>query len=175
MITAEDAIYLYQHITTYGVQLWLTGGWGIDALLEEQTRPHKDLDILLLLEDVPRLRTLLEAEGYHLHELWSENRWVNTGGDGQTATAFVLQDAQGRQVDAHAIRLDAQGNGIPAWEDDEGRFFKPQDLAGKGMIAGVPVPCISAEMQVVCHIGYLLPAYQQRDLELLNQSRLRKR
>ena len=26
---------------------WVDGGWGIDALLEEQTRDHSDLDLSL--------------------------------------------------------------------------------------------------------------------------------
>lgn len=171
MVTAEDALYLYQTLTAHGIQLWLTGGWGIDALLGEQTRPHKDMDILLRLEDIPRMCALLEADGFQLHELWSENRWVTDAQEKETATAFVLQDDSGRQVDAHALCLDQQGNGIPAWEDDEGRVFKPQDLAGEGMIAGISVPCISAEMQFACHTGYTLPDYQQHDLERLRRHR----
>jgi len=30
-----------------GIEIWLDGGWGVDALLGEQTRPHKDLDIVV--------------------------------------------------------------------------------------------------------------------------------
>lgn len=26
---------------------WVDGGWGIDALVGEQTRPHKDLDLVV--------------------------------------------------------------------------------------------------------------------------------
>jgi hypothetical protein len=48
---------------------------------------------------------------------------------------FVLQDSEGREVDAHAMRLDDRGNGVPAWVD-EGLVFKGEDLAGEGMIAG---------------------------------------
>ena len=41
---AEDVLELYALLLEHGVQIWLDGGWGIDALLERQTRPHKDLD-----------------------------------------------------------------------------------------------------------------------------------
>jgi lincosamide nucleotidyltransferase A/C/D/E len=83
-------------------------------------------------------------------------------------TAFVLQDAEGREVDAHAMRLDERGNGIPAWADEE-MVFERQDLAGEGEIAGLVVRCISPEMQVLAHAGYDLPREHRRDLELLRE------
>ena len=36
-----------------GVQLWVDGGWGIDALLERQTHSHKDFDAIVAFEDLP--------------------------------------------------------------------------------------------------------------------------
>src|SRR5512139_857399 len=120
MFHTEDVIHTYQLLETAGILVWLTGGWGIDALLGEQTRPHKDLDVILLLEDVARMRALLESDGYHLKELWSENRWATDSFGVKIATAFVLQDAERRELDAHAMHLDDQDNGIPAWENEEG-------------------------------------------------------
>lgn len=169
MVRAEDVISIYQRLLTNGFQVWLTGGWGIDALLGEQTRPHKDLDVIMLLDDVVRMRELLGHDGYGLKELWSENRWGVDAQGVETATAFVLQDSEGREVDAHAMRLDDQGNGVPAWEEAEGFILKRQDLAGEGMIAGFAVQCLTPEMQVLCHTGYELPDKQLRDLELLHE------
>ena len=40
MVRAQDAINIYQTLTRNDIPIWLTGGWGIDALLREQTRPH---------------------------------------------------------------------------------------------------------------------------------------
>ena len=37
-----------------GIQVWLDGGWGIDALLGRDTRPHHDLDIVVRVSDVPK-------------------------------------------------------------------------------------------------------------------------
>jgi lincosamide nucleotidyltransferase A/C/D/E len=85
----------------------------------------------------------------------------------ETATAFVLLDLEGREIDAHALRLDAQGNGLPAWEA-EGLGFERQALAGEGMIAGLAVRCLSPEMQMLCHTGYTLPDEQLRDLQQLH-------
>lgn len=168
MIRAEDAIDLYQRLADHNIQVWLTGGWGIDALLQEQTRPHKDLDILMLADDVVHLQDLLGCAGYRLKELWSENRWDVDSQGTEIPTAFVLQDTEGREVDAHAIRLDLRGYGIPAWVAGE-LVFKPEDLAGEGVIAGVAVRCISPDMQVVAHAGYDLPQEQAHDLELLRE------
>jgi lincosamide nucleotidyltransferase A/C/D/E len=168
MVHAEDVISICQRLLADGVQVWLTGGWGIDALLREQTRPHKDLDVFMLVDDVARMRELLGRDGYDLKELWSENRWVVDAHGVETATGFVLHDSQGRELDVHALRLDDRGNGLPAWEA-EGLVFERQDLAGEGMIAGFAVRCLAPEMQMLCHAGYELPDKQIRDLELLQE------
>jgi lincosamide nucleotidyltransferase A/C/D/E len=169
MINAEDVVNLYHRLAVRGIQLWLLGGWGIDALLGEQTRSHKDLDVLMLLDDVVRTRALLHRDGYRLKELWSENRWAVDAQGHKVATAFVLHDAQGREFDAHAMRLDAQGNGLPAWEAD-GVSYTPPDLAGKGTIAGATVQCFTPEMQMRAHTGYTLPDKHWRDLVRLHET-----
>jgi lincosamide nucleotidyltransferase A/C/D/E len=169
MVSAEDAILIYRRLFSEGIQVWLTGGWGIDALLREQTRPHKDLDIIMLLDDVIRMREVLALDGYQLEKLWPENNWVKDGTWAETPTAFVLQDSKSHQIDAHAMRMDDQGNGIPAWNNEEGILFRMEDLTGVGSIAGVEVRCITPAMQVVCHTGYDLPEFQVCDLRLLHQ------
>ncbi len=64
MMEAKDVIDLVQMLRHEGIDVWLDGGWGVDALLCEQTRPHEDLDIVIQEKDVPRLRELLGAQGY---------------------------------------------------------------------------------------------------------------
>ena len=168
MVPAEDAASIYQRLTASGIQTWLVGGWGIDALLGEQTRPHKDFDIIMLVDDVVLMQDLLGRDGYTLKELWSENAWVVDSNGAEIPTAFVLHDAEGREVDAHAMYPDEQGGGIPAWER-EGLILSKDDLGGEGLIAGAAVRCISAERQVRAHTGYDLPPEQARDVELLRE------
>jgi hypothetical protein len=74
----------------------------------------------------------------------------------------------GREIDVHAIRLDDRGHGFPAWEA-EGLVITSGDLAGKGVIAGLAVRCVSPEMQMAAHTGYELPDVQVRDLEKLHE------
>jgi lincosamide nucleotidyltransferase A/C/D/E len=38
-----------------GVDVWLDGGWGVDALLERETREHDDLDLVAELRDSDRI------------------------------------------------------------------------------------------------------------------------
>ena len=167
MVQAEDVIHIYQSLAANNIQVWLTGGWGIDALLGKQTRPHKDVDVIMLLDDIVRMREIMAGDGYCLKELWPENNWVVDVHGTEIPTAFVLRDSNSRELDVAAMRFDDRGNGIPVWADDVGFVFKREDLAGEGMIAGFPVRCFSPEMQVYCHTGYDLPLAQVRDLELL--------
>ena len=167
MTGSEEIIRLYQLLESHHIPIWLTGGWGIDALLGEQTRPHKDLDVIMLLDDVKRMCALLAKHGYEMEILWSENKFVIDPNGNQVATAFVLQHANGYQFDAHAMTLDAQGNGIPAWEEVEDFVFTKAELSGQGVIAGLIVQCITPESQIKCHTGYDLPDKQKSDLALL--------
>ena len=78
------------------------------------------LDILVLVDDVERLLPLLEDEGYRFAYLWEENRYVQNRQGIATTTAFVWRDDLGREIDAHVMWMDEQGNGIPAWIVEEG-------------------------------------------------------
>ncbi|MBN1659258.1 MAG: nucleotidyltransferase family protein [Anaerolineae bacterium] len=168
MIHAQDAIRIYRHLLDHGIPVWLIGGWGIDALLGEQTRPHKDLDVLVLVDDVAPLCELLAHDGYGLKELWSENRRTLDALGVEVETAFVLSDSEGREIDVHALRFDDGGNGIPAWEA-AGFLFRTGDLGGEGSIGGMTVRCVTPEMQMVCHTGYDLPSAHQQDVKRLRE------
>jgi lincosamide nucleotidyltransferase A/C/D/E len=168
MIHAQDAIRIYRHLWDHSIPAWLIGGWGVDALLGEQTRPHKDLDIIVLVDDVTRLCELLARDGYGLKELWSENRRTADARGVEIETAFILSDSEGREIDVHAMRLDERGDGIPAWAAAE-FLFKKQDIDGEGTIGGVAVRCVTPEMQMVCHTGYDLPTAHRHDVERLHE------
>ena len=52
---AEAVVGVLRALDEASIQVWLDGGWGVDALLGEQTREHGDLDVILNVEDLPRL------------------------------------------------------------------------------------------------------------------------
>jgi lincosamide nucleotidyltransferase A/C/D/E len=64
MVSADDVISICRLLSSNGIQVWLTGGWGIDALLGLQTRPHHDLDVIMLVDDVACLLELMSHQGY---------------------------------------------------------------------------------------------------------------
>jgi lincosamide nucleotidyltransferase A/C/D/E len=169
MVSPEEALHIYKLLAHNGIPIWLSGGWGIDALLGEHTRPHKDLDVIMLLDDMIRVEEILKAEGYISKILWEENRWDFDSQGERTATAFYLQAPDGREFDTHALRIDQHGNGIPAWQAPEDFIFSKADLAGVGTINAFPVQCISAASQMKCHAGYELPQKHLRDLERLHE------
>lgn len=138
------------------MRCWVVGGWGVDALLGRQTRPHKDFDVLTLLRDLPTLTSLLERHEFKRTLVWEENRWL----DGQ-ATAFVAEDGAGRQLDVHVM---ATPN-TPAWDAEWS--YGPDALEGRGVIAGTPVDCATAAVQILWHQGYDLPPAHAEDLRLL--------
>ena len=139
------------------------GGWGVDALLHRETRPHKDLDILVALGDLPMLWKMLEEHGFTLQYVWEENRWVD-GGSNRWPTAFVAADAQGRELDVHVIDFGSDGAIIHLYNNP---WLFPDAITGQGSIAGATVTCVSKETQLAMHTGYALPDGQLRDLQLL--------
>ncbi len=169
MVTPEDVVRICQQIEDSGIRLWLTGGWGIDALLGENTRQHKDLDIFVLVDDVVHLNELLAGEGFQLVKLWSENLSTVDACGNKIETGYVLRNPDGQELDVHAFRFDLHGNGIPAWQVDSGFIFSPGDLSGRGAVNGFYVPCQSAVNQMLCHLGYKLPDYQWGDLDRLHE------
>jgi lincosamide nucleotidyltransferase A/C/D/E len=170
MFSAENVIFIYQLLENHGIRSWLTGGWGIDALLGEITRPHKDLDIFVLVDDVVRLNGLLAEQGFEFAKLWSENLSTTDSSGNRVDTGYVLRHPDGRELDVHAFRFDGLGDGIPAWQVEEGFVLAPDDLSGAGSVTGLQVRCQSAENQMICHTGYVIPEHQWSDLDALHET-----
>jgi lincosamide nucleotidyltransferase A/C/D/E len=154
-MTAADVISLYTELEDLKIKIWVDGGWGVDALLGEQTRPHQDLDIGVQQKDVPRLRQLLQERGYRDIKLEEARPWN-----------FVLGDQNGREIDLHVIVLDDHGNGLygPA---ERGEMYPAASLTGTGSIHGRIVRCISPEWMVRFHSGYRLQEKDFQDVSAL--------
>lgn len=154
-MTSHDVVELYTSLKDLGVEIWIDGGWGVDALLGKQTRVHEDLDITIQQKDLPKLRELLQSRGYKEIKVEQARDWN-----------FVLGDGEGREIDVHVIVLDGQGNGIygPA---ENGETYAAASLTGTGLIDGQTVRCISAEWMVKFHSGYELKEKDFRDVSAL--------
>ena len=156
-MNAESVVEIVAALANAGVEVWLDGGWGVDALLAEQTRDHTDLDLISSATAVPRLREALAAIGFR----------PKPGG---TATNFVLVDATDREVDVHAIEFDARGYGTFQLPDGRRWPFPPSAFTGAGRVGSCAVRCLSAEAQVQCHgQGYAPTEHDLSDMERLQQ------
>lgn len=147
---AQDVIDLMRLCEQNEIEIYVDGGWGVDALLGEQTRPHGDLDVALPHRFVPKLRELLEARGYKDVER-DDTRDCN----------FVLGDDKGHQVDIHSYTFDEDGNNI------FGVAYEPQHLTGTGSINGYPVKCIPPDVMIEFHSGYELDEDDYHDVKRL--------
>jgi len=150
-------IELLRLLDDAAIQVWLDGGWGVDALLRTQTRPHKDVDIIVRVSDVPKLREILGQKGFTVRE-------------GKLPDSFVLADGAGLEVDVHAVVFDDEGNGIYRMQNGEDWIFPAEGFNGRGVIDSKSVRCLSPAVQVLCHAHGYVPTEKDRlDMELLRR------
>jgi lincosamide nucleotidyltransferase A/C/D/E len=154
-MSADAVVALLDALEDRGVAVWLDGGWGLDALLGEQTRPHDDLDVIIALHDVPRLQDTLQRLGYSLVR-------------GRPPMSFEMTDDEGRQVDVHPVVFNDKGDGVYQMEDRQWPY-PAEGFAGVGSVLGRRVRCLTPEVQVLCHAGYELDADDVRDLRALRE------
>jgi lincosamide nucleotidyltransferase A/C/D/E len=154
---AAEVRRLVEALDAASVRVWLDGGWGVDALLEEETREHDDLDLVVALEQGDSLAAILRSLGYE-HVA------------GSAPTSFVLVDRAGHQVDVHPVTFDPpRGGGVYLMEDGREWMYPMEGFSGTGRVAGHEVRCLSPKVQVLVHTGYELTAKDYRELELLRE------
>lgn len=148
-----DAVKNVLHaLDAAGVVSWVDGGWGIDALLGEQTRAHSDLDLVVHREHLDVAKRTLADMGFEVHRDWLPN-------------AIAFRSSSGDEVDLHPVDPTHDGggdqiqlNGTTRWH-----YSPPVD----GAISGLAVRCCPATDQVLCHLGYEPRAKDRADMALL--------
>jgi lincosamide nucleotidyltransferase A/C/D/E len=152
VMEAQDVLALLDLFARAGVIAWVDGGWGIDALVGRQTRPHSDLDLVVSASSVATLRSVLTQEGF---EIWRD--WL--------PTALSLRHADGREVDLHPIEPTADGGGDQIQLDGVKRWHYEPPV--KGTVGGIEVPCCPVTTQVRAHLGYEPGSTDYADMHLL--------
>jgi lincosamide nucleotidyltransferase A/C/D/E len=154
-MTKADVVEVLDWLGEGEVPVWLDGGWGVDALIGEQTREHNDLDVIVQDDHVSRLFDVLHEHGFR----------PSPGVQG----GVVLRDERGRVVDVHPVRFDDRANGHLESED-LGPFEHPAAaFAAAGNIACRRVACLSAEAQMTNHAWGDAPRDTDfHDMRLLN-------
>jgi lincosamide nucleotidyltransferase A/C/D/E len=131
---AAEVVRVLARLEAARVDTWIDGGWGVDALLETQTREHDDLDLVLSVDDVPVFMDVAQSLGYkHVA--------------GAPPRSFVLVDSAGRQIDVHPVSFSEDRGGGVYIMDDGGEWIYPTaGLSGIGKVEGHAVRCLSPEL-----------------------------
>ena len=160
-MTSDGAVSILDRLDGADVRAWVDGGWGVDALIGEETRSHTDLDIALDRDDLEVARHVLESDGF------AYDRIVEPG----LPARLVMRDERRRQIDLHPLVFDAQGN---SWQQlsESGRawgLYPVDDLRATGVIGGRAVQCLSARLQLRFRLGYEWSERDEHDIRLLVQ------
>ena len=140
-MAAADVLAVLDAIEQAGCFVSVDGGWGVDALLGDQTRPHDDLDLVIDVDEIETVRAALTLLGFRLQL-------------DEMPTRFVVSTCGDRRIDFHPMYFDDTGfahQRLPG-----GRLFTCRSAAldTACRIAGRAVRCLSAELQLAAHTGY---------------------
>jgi len=155
-MTAADVAEIMDILENAGIDVWLDGGWAIDALLGKQTRPHEDLDVVVALSQIDKIKSELATEGFSVTE-------------DELPTRLVLKDTRGRQIDFHTVTFDSEGGGVQVLQNGRSYRYPPQGFTAMGEVNGRRMKCLSAEVQAECHYGYEPDEKDWHDMKILRQ------
>ena len=150
-MSAVDVLELLDELSSRDVTAWLDGGWGVDALLREQTREHDDVDLVLVREDLDTVRALLDEQGFAVERDW-------------LPTALALRHPDGRAVDLHPVDPTADGGGVQVVLP-EGQPLRPtRHRDHRGPLGAV---LLGGDPEV--HLGYEPDENDRADLARLSE------
>jgi lincosamide nucleotidyltransferase A/C/D/E len=151
MVNKADAIEIITYAEENGINIWLDGGWGVDALLGEETRTHNDIDLFVEESNHVSFIKILKAKGFfEIPEAYT------------TEFHTVWKDAKNRIIDLHIFNFNEQGYIV-----FEGEAYPPDVFSGIGKIGDKEVKCIDAANQVLFHLGYEHDKNDVHDVKLL--------
>jgi lincosamide nucleotidyltransferase A/C/D/E len=143
---------LVDRLDDASVRYWVAGGWGVDALVGHQTRPHRDLDLAIDAHDWEVSLGVVAELGYVRETDWLPVRVELRGPEGW--------------VDLHPVRFDESGDGVQAGLDGATFAYPMKDLV-TGSLGERAVPCVSVAWQVRAHSGYDPRPEDVHDLDVL--------
>jgi lincosamide nucleotidyltransferase A/C/D/E len=155
-VEIDDVHEVLDLLAGAGVAAILCGGWGVDALVGEQTRPHGDIDLWVSVEDDGPLRAALAHAGFTQLRVDSPSN-------------YVLADQRDRQIDVHLVQCMEDGGAVYEVVDAD-PYVLPPEVFTVGTIGGREVRCVNAHQQMIDHAGGYVPgATDFADMRLLHQ------
>ena len=153
--TLEDLIPDLELFEELNLEIWIDGGWGVDALLGEQTRPHADLDFLIEKVSSDRLVSAIRKLGF-----------VDVHTNDHTSSNFVMGTLEGKNFDFHVLERATDGDYLYGDTDNQ-ITVTLESIDGSGTIAGRSVRCPTPEFQINSHTGYTLKKTDIHDITAL--------
>jgi lincosamide nucleotidyltransferase A/C/D/E len=157
MMPADDVLSILGVLRMAGVDVWIGGGWGIDALVGRQTRPHRDLDLMHRDSQEPMVIAALAGAGFVETLDWRPVR-------------FVVTHPTGSEIDLHPLAFAPDGSAVQSSLVPDRPFVYPAHCFVTGTIEGTTVACLSAEQQVYFHQGYQPADHDRDDMAHLRQA-----
>ena len=83
MIGINDACEILSWAYNNNIEIWLDGGWGVDALLGKVTRQHNDIDLFVEEKNYNKFIEIIKNKGFNeivveytseVHTIWSDNK-----------------------------------------------------------------------------------------------------
>jgi len=150
-----EVLAVLDAVRSVGCRFWLEGGWGVDALVGRQTRPHRDVDIDFDAGYEDEVLEVLSDLDYRVETDWRPNR-------------VELSAPGSRWVDLHPLVID--GNGLARQAALDGGWHEFQrSWFTSGIVGGKTAPCVSAEAQRQFRSGYELRPVDLLDLAQLDR------
>ena len=156
-MTANMVHWFLNLFDKLGIKVWIDGGWGVDALLGEQTRKHQDLDIIIPWEDSTILTEALFTREF-----------VDIPTDDRTDRNFVMGHQAHGMIDFHVVELTEDGGAVYRPREIDW-IISELELNAVGYIGGREVRCLSADYQVRSHAGYTLQDTDFADMRALQE------
>lgn len=151
----EQVARVLDALDAVGVRHWVAGGWGVALLAGRQSRPHRDLDLVIDGDDLASCLEVLEGLGYAVETDWHPVRIELAGPD----------DAW---VDVHPLRFDREGHAQLEMLDGSHVDYPPSAFT-RGHLEGRATPCLSADQQRAVHEGYPHRDEDHHDLAVLDR------
>jgi lincosamide nucleotidyltransferase A/C/D/E len=142
LVQLETVISLCHIFEQAGLPFWIDGGWGVDALLENQTRDHSDLDLAVPLAQLSEFERSLLPLGYQRSDRPGDPAWN-----------WVLRHQTDGSVDLHGFALNADGDGVLG-EPNENSMYPAGSLDGVGKLGEMRVRCIAAPFVLMFRNGF---------------------
>ncbi len=152
-MNSQDVLKIYDHLLKNDVEVWIDGGWCVDALLGKQTREHPDLDIAVDHKNSAKIKKVLSDLGFKDDPRNDTTDWN-----------YAMRDKNGQLIDIHVFEYDSKGNNVYGIEYPNG------SLTGTGKIGGSKVKCLAAK-----YMFKFKTAYSPKQKDILDVQALAKK